>query len=112
MEGIGIRATEEGGIAIDIPGAKSTIEMSIEDALDFATKIGEVAYIAVAQRGQAIVIDQAGKPRVVNEDVVHAIDRGMNVVLGGELVRPPSADDGDAPSAGSDAGDAPSAGSD
>lgn len=99
MSGMGIRETEEGKIAIDVPGAKATIEMEIVDALDFATKIGEVAYIAVAKRGQAIVIDQGGRPRVVNEDVVNAIDRGMNVVLGGEIVRPPGVDDDSSDSA-------------
>jgi hypothetical protein len=87
MNGIGIRATIEGQIAFDLPDAKVTIEMQIEDAVRFAVKIGEVAQIAAAQKGMALIIDQGGEPKLVHESVLKAIEDGMNVVLGGEVLR-------------------------
>jgi hypothetical protein len=88
MNGIGIRATIEGQIAFDLADLKSTIEMQIEDAVRFAVKIGEVAQIAAAQKGMALILDQGGEPRLVHESVLRAIEEGLDVVLGGEVVRP------------------------
>lgn len=85
---IGIRATDNGSIAFDFPDAKITIEMSIEEACIFATKIGEVSQIAAAQKGMALIIDSCGEPRLVHESVLKAIEDGMDVVLGGEVMRP------------------------
>ena len=85
---IGIRATDNGSIAFDFPDAKITIEMSIEEACIFATKIGEVSQIAAAQKGMALIIDSSGEPRLVHESVLRAIEDGMDVVLGGEVMRP------------------------
>jgi len=88
MSGIGIRVTEGGDIAFDLPDAKVTIEMSIEEAAQFAVRIGEVAQIAAAQKGMALIIDQGGEPKLVHESVLKAIEDGMDVVLGGEVIRP------------------------
>lgn len=88
MSGIGIRATDTGCIAFDLPDAKVTIEMQIEEAVQFAVRIGEVAQIAAAQKGMALIIDQGGEPKLVHESVLKAIEEGMDVVLGGEVIRP------------------------
>lgn len=88
MNGIGIRATDNGCIAFDLPEVKVTIEMEIEEAVQFAVRIGEVAQIAAAQKGMALIIDQGGEPKLVHESVMKAIEDGMNVVLGGEVIRP------------------------
>lgn len=88
MSGIGIRGTDNGSIAFDLPDAKITLEMQIEEAVRFAVKIGEVCQIAAAQKGMALILDQGGEPRLVHESVLAAIEKGMNVVLGGEVVRP------------------------
>lgn len=88
MSGIGIRATDSGRIAFDLPDANVTIEMQIEEAVQFAVRIGEVAQIAAAQKGMALIIDQGGEPKLVHESVMRAIEDGMDVVLGGELIRP------------------------
>lgn len=88
MSGIGIRVTEGGDIAFDLPDAKVTIEMQIEEAAQFAVRIGEVAQIAAAQKGMALIIDQGGEPKLVHESVLKAIEDGMDVVLGGEVIRP------------------------
>lgn len=88
MNGIGIRATDNGSIAFDLPDAKVTIEMQIEEAAKFAASIGEVCFVAAAQKGMALIIDQGGEPKLVHESVLRAIQDGMNVVLGGEVVRP------------------------
>lgn len=88
MSGIGIRVTEGGDIAFDLPDAKVTIEMQIEEAVQFAVRIGEVAQIAAAQKGMALIIDQGGEPKLVHESVLKAIEEGMDVVLGGEVIRP------------------------
>jgi hypothetical protein len=88
MSGIGIRVTEGGNIAFDLPDAKVTIEMQIEEAVRFACRIGEVAQIAAAQKGMALIIDQGGEPKLVHESVLKAIEEGLDVVLGGEVVRP------------------------
>lgn len=88
MSGIGIRATENGCIAFDLPDAKVTIEMQIEEAVQFAVRIGEVAQIAAAQKGMALIIDQGGEPKLIHESVMRAIEDGMDVVLGGEVIRP------------------------
>ena len=85
---IGIRATDNGSIAFDLPDAKVTIEMSIEESVRFAVRIGEVAQIAAAQKGMALIIDQGGGPKLVHESVLKAIEDGMDVVLGGEVIRP------------------------
>jgi len=85
---IGIRATDNGSIAFDLPDAKVTIEMQIEEAVQFAVRIGEVAQIAAAQKGMALIIDQGGEPKLVHESVLKAIEDGMDVVLGGEVIRP------------------------
>jgi hypothetical protein len=89
---IGIRATDNESIALDFPDAKITIEMSIEEACIFATKIGEVGQIAAAQKGMALIIDSCGEPRLVHESVLRAIEDGLDVVLGGEVMRPLSRD--------------------
>ena len=86
-KGIGIRATDDGAIAFDLPDGKITIEMQIEDAVLFAVRIGEVAQIAAAHKGMALIIDQGGEPRLVHESVLKAIEDGMQVVLGGEVLR-------------------------
>lgn len=88
MSGIGIRATDNGCIAFDLPDAKVTIEMQIEEAVQFAVRIGEVAQIAAAQKGMALIIDQGGEPKLIHESVMRAIEDGMDVVLGGEVIRP------------------------
>jgi len=88
MSGIGIRATDTGCIAFDLPDANVTIEMQIEEAAQFAVRIGEVAQIAAAQKGMALIIDQGGEPKLVHESVMRAIEEGMDVVLGGEVIRP------------------------
>lgn len=88
MSGIGIRATDNGCIAFDLPDAKVTIEMQIEEAVQFAVRIGEVAQIAAAQKGMALIIDQGGEPKLVHESVMRAIEEGLDVVLGGEVIRP------------------------
>lgn len=88
MSGIGIRATDNGCIAFDLPDAKVTIEMQIEEAVHFAVRIGEVCQIAAAQKGMALIIDQGGEPKLVHESVMKAIEEGMDVVLGGEVIRP------------------------
>lgn len=88
MSGIGIRATDTGCIAFDLPAANVTIEMQIEEAVQFAVRIGEVAQIAAAQKGMALIIDQGGEPKLVHESVLKAIEEGMDVVLGGEVIRP------------------------
>jgi len=88
MSGIGIRATDTGCIAFDLPDANVTIEMQIEEAVHFAVRIGEVAQIAAAQKGMALIIDQGGEPKLVHESVMRAIEEGMDVVLGGEVIRP------------------------
>ena len=87
MKGIGIRATDNGFIAFDLPDGKITIEMEIEEAAKFAAAIGEVCAIAAAQKGMALIIDQGGEPRLVHESVLKAIEDGMTVVLGGEVLR-------------------------
>lgn len=87
MDKIGIRATDRGLIAFDLPAINKTIEMEIEDAVRFAASIGEIAQIAAAQRGMALIIDQGGEPRLVHESVLSAIEAGMPVVLGGEVLR-------------------------
>ena len=87
MNKIGIRATENGSIAFDLPDAKVTIEMQIEDAVQFAASIGEVCCIAAAQKGMALIIDQSGQPRLVHESILSAIESGVDVVLGGEVMR-------------------------
>ncbi len=94
MSGIGIRGTEGGDIAFDLPDAKVTIEMQIEEAVQFAVRIGEVAQIAAAQKGMALIIDQGGEPKLVHESVLKAIEEGMDVVLGGEVIRPLPPDSG------------------
>jgi len=88
MSGIGIRATDTGCIAFDLPDANVTIEMQIEEAVHFAVRIGEVAQIAAAQKGMALIIDQGGEPKLIHESVMRAIEEGMDVVLGGEVIRP------------------------
>lgn len=85
--GIGIRATDSGSIAFDFPSVGKTIEMEIEQAASFAASIGEVCSIAAEQKGMALIIDQEGHPRLVHESVISAIEGGMNVVLGGEVLR-------------------------
>jgi len=85
--GIGIRATDKSSIAFDIPEAGRTIEMEIEEAVRFAASIGEVCAVAAAQKGMALIIDQGGEPRLVHESVMRAIEDGMDVVVGGEVLR-------------------------
>lgn len=85
--GIGIRATDNGAIALDFPAIEKTLEMEIEEAVRFAASIGEVCQIAAAQKGMALIIDQGGEPRLVHESVMKAIEEGMDVVLGGEVFR-------------------------
>lgn len=85
--GIGIRTTDNGSIVLDFPAIGSSIEMEIEDAVRFAASIGEVCQIAAAQKGMALIIDQGGEPRLVHESVMSAIESGMPVVLGGEVLR-------------------------
>ncbi len=87
MNGIGIRATDNDTIAFDIPDANATIEMQIEEACKFAASIGEVAQIAAAQKGMALIIDSGGEPRLVHESVLKALEDGMTVVMGGEVLR-------------------------
>jgi hypothetical protein len=36
----------------------------------------------------ALIIDQGGEPKLVHESVLKAIEEGLDVVLGGEVVRP------------------------
>lgn len=86
-KGIGIRATDNGAIALDFPAVGASLEMEIEEAVRFAASIGEVCQIAAAQKGMALIIDQGGEPRLVHESVMRAIEEGMNVVLGGEVLR-------------------------
>lgn len=85
--GIGIRATDSGSIAFDFPAVGATIEMEIEEAAKFAATIGEVCCVAAAQKGMALIIDQGGEPRLVHESVMSAIEGGMDVVIGGEVMR-------------------------
>jgi len=85
--GIGIRATDGGQIALDFPAIEKTMEMEIEEAVRFAASIGEVCAVAAAQKGMALIIDQGGEPRLVHESVMRAIEDGMDVVLGGEVLR-------------------------
>lgn len=94
MDKIGIRATDRGLIALDFPAIGSTIEMEIEDAVRVAASIGEIAQIAAAQKGMALIIDQGGEPRLVHESVLSAIEAGMPVVLGGEVLRASQAEAG------------------
>lgn len=85
--GIGIRATDSGSIAFDFPSVGKTIEMEIEQAASFAASIGEVCCIAAEQKGMALIIDSTGQPKLVHESVISAIEGGMTVVLGGEVLR-------------------------